>query len=310
MSDPWRNTGSPIMPEGVADLFKIDWDKVFFEVGEERPREYIAFVNTFQMTHNNHKELNTTGTGGVGIKRPGQTFPKSEFQVGGSIEVTSTARGSMVEAPFETFDDDMSGIMDEIPEEQARDLRNAEEISGVAVLDHAFDTAYVGFAPGESLCGDHLENGVTTRNRPSDDIGFSLLFLMRANYYFSTLKNPRGRQMFLNGTTVFIHAANRYVAREILGSSNKPYTADNELNALVQDELSWMVLTFLASSTACFVMANKERNGVKMGWKNSPMYDMFDNKATMSAASTCYDRHTDSFFTTWRHWYGSPGTGS
>jgi len=104
-----------------------------------------------------------------------------------------------------------------------------------------------------------------------------------------------------------ITPTNKFIAREILGSAGKPYTADNEINALVDEDLRWMVCHYITTATYWFLLAAKSIHDLSIGWRDRPIFDMFDDPWSKNAVATAYQRHTLGQYASWRGVDGSTG---
>jgi hypothetical protein len=123
---------------------------------------------------------------------------------------------------------------------------------------------------------------------------------------FESMVNERGLPRMMGPTTVVIDPSNKFVARELLGSAGKPFTANNELNSLVAEDLSWMVSHFLTTATNWYMLAAKGVHDMWFMWRDQPMFDSFDDPRNKNAIFTSYQRHTKGFGS-WRGVYGSTG---
>jgi hypothetical protein len=103
-----------------------------------------------------------------------------------------------------------------------------------------------------------------------------------------------------------ISSSNKFVAREILGSSGKAYTTDNEINALIDEDLSYMVSHYLTTAAYWFLLAQKGIHDLNFLWRDAPIFDMFDDPFTKNAIATSYQRHAQGYGS-WRGTYGSTG---
>jgi hypothetical protein len=91
---------------------------------------------------------------------------------------------------------------------------------------------------------------------------------------------------------------NKWRAREIFGSAGKPYTAQNEVNALIEDDLAYMIVHYFTTSTYWFLLAAKGIHDLQFQWRDHPIFDSFDDPRTKNAVFTSYQRHA--------HGWGSP----
>jgi len=94
------------------------------------------------------------------------------------------------------------------------------------------------------------------------------------------------------------------VAREILGSSQAPYKADNEINALVEDDLSFMVVHYFTNATQWFLTCNQGDHDLNYYWRDQPIYDSYEDPRTKNGVFTVYERMVAGFGS-WAGVYGS-----
>lgn len=293
-----------------AALLAPDLRKVYIETGKERPLEYPLVINVEgDMPANPVTDQQVAGLNAMPSKPEGSQFALDQPRLGGTKSYEAVPYGMAVEVTWEMWRDDLYGVMREMVTEMARASRNRQETSAWAVLNRAFNTAFPGFTAGESLCSTaHVGlDGVSRANRPAPDVGFSITGLQAALTRFEGMTNESGLPRLLQPSLCVIAPANKFVAREILGSGSKPYTADNEINALVEEDLSWMVCHYLSVSTYWFLTASKGVHDLSFMWRDHPIFDSFDDPWTKNAVFTAYQRHTDGAFGSWRGVDGSTG---
>ena len=104
--------------------------------------------------------------------------------------------------------------------------------------------------------------------------------------------------MLMSPSMIVIDPNDRFLARELLGSSGKPFSADNELNSLLDDDLKVFIYHYLTTNSFWFMLASKGIHDLNFQWRNRPMFDSFDDPRTKNAVFTVYQRHTKG--------YGSP----
>jgi hypothetical protein len=127
---------------------------------------------------------------------------------------------------------------------------------------------------------------------------------------------PRGEIMPLTGKLVVVSPDQEWLVREILNSSQLPYTSDNTSNE-VRKGLDYKVWTYLTDSNAWFLrsqLAPMDKQGKPTGpgattvfvWRIQPEFDrdtVYDSgdrryKGRMRLGTGRLD---------WRGWYGSSG---
>jgi hypothetical protein len=290
---------------GFAELLQIDFRRVYTETGKDRPQEYTRIFNIDDMGWNPVKDLQVAGLGTMPAKSEGDQFSLDEPLIGGQKTYEASPFGMAVEITWEMWRDELYGVMREMIAEMKRASSNRQEVDAFSLLNNAFDTGYVGFTSGEALCGAHVGlDGVTRRNRPTVDIAFSITGIQSAITRFENMTSERNLPRLMAPTMAIIAPENKFVAREILGSSGKPYAADNEINALVQEDLSWMVVHYLTNTSSWFLTAGAGVHDLNFLWRDRPIFDSFDDPWTKNAVFTSYQRHTKGFGA----WRGVDGT--
>ena len=314
-SQVWALTfGNEIGMAGVVGrgafsaLIAPDLRKVYTETGKERPPEYPLVFNVSDMEWNPVKDQQLSGLATMPAKPEGSQFQLDQPIMGGTKSYEATPYGLAVEITWEMWRDDLYAVMKELSAELKRASRNRQEVDAWSVLNNAFATTDVGFTAAESLCSTaHVGlDGVSRANRPSPDIGFSVTGTQNAVTRFENMTNERNLPRLMAPTFVVVAPINKFAAREVLGSGGKPYTADNELNALLEEDLSWMIAHYLTTNTYWFMLATKGVHDMNFLWRDHPIFDSFDDPWTRNAIFTSYQRHTKGFGA-WRGVDGSSG---
>lgn len=295
---------------GFSALLAPDLYRVFVDTGDELPTEYSLWCNVFDMPWATVKSQQISGLGSAQSKPQGERFPLDQPILGGTTERSATPYGLACEITWEMWRDELYGVMREIIRELRRASHNRIEVSAHAVLNDAFSTSYTGYTSGESLCStSHTRlDGGTSANRPTTDIGVSAAYYQGAIERFENMVDERGLPRRMTPKLAVVAPTNKFIIREVLGSSAKPYSADNELNALIEDDLSWMVDHYFTDSGFHFLLADKTVHDLEFGFRDMPDFDNFDDPWTKNAVFTLYQRHyARSRFGSWRGVDGSQG---
>ena len=292
----------------VSALLAPDLRKVYVDTGKERPMEFPLFFNVSDLEWNPATDQQVSGLGTLPGKDEGEQFTLDEILMGGTKTYTAEPYGLAVEITWEAWRDELYGVLKEMVRELARASRNRQEVDAWSVLNNAFSTSYIGFTAAESLCSTaHTGlDGTSRANRPSTDVGFSQTALQNAITRFENMTDERNLPRLMTPSMVVLAPENKFVAREVLGSPQKAYTSDNEINALVEEDLAWMVCHYLTTTTYWFLAARKGEHDLNFLWRDRPIFDMFDDPWTKNAIATVYQRHTKGYGT-WRGIDGSTG---
>lgn len=276
---------------GFNALLRTELAGVYLGTYKERPLEYPFFLNVADMETNPEKYQQISGLGTALEMGEGDTFPLDEAVLGGTKEYEVRNFGLAIEITYRLWRDEKYGIMRDLVAELARSVRNRQEVSGVSIFENAFDNAFPGF-DGVSLCSTahpaYAPGGIVRANRPAADIGFGVTALQNSVIRFEDQVNDRGLPMLLSPQKILLSTLNRYLAREILGSGGRPYTPDNEINALVQDDFSYQISHYFTRKSAWFTLAAKGVHDLNFKWRDRPMFDGFDDPWTKNAIFTSF----------------------
>lgn len=289
----------PTSRGAIAALVAPDLRKVYIDTGKERPLEYPMVLNVSDMEWNPVTDQQVSGLGTLPTMPEGEQFSMDDIIMGGQKAYTAAPFGLAVEITWAAWRDELYGVMREMVASLSRASRNRQEVDAWFPFNNAFSTSYVGFTSGEALCQQTHTNlsGSTWNNRPSPDIGFSVTGIQEAITRFEDMTDERDLPRLMAPTMALITSANKFVAREVLGSAGKPYTAQNEINALVDEDLAFMVCHYFTTSTYWFLTTSKGIHDVNFLWRDHPIFDIFDDPWTKNAIATVYQRHTKGFGT-------------
>lgn len=299
----------PTTSGSITELLAPDLRKVYFETGKERPAEYPFVFDVYDMPYNGMTDQQMAGLGTMPSMPENEPFPTDDPIMGSTKTYTANPYGLSVEISWIAWRDELYGALREMIRGIAKAGRYREEVSAWSALNNAFSTSYTGFTASESLCStSHTGlDGTTRANRPSTDIGFSITGIQASITRFETQTDERDMPALIAPQMFLIAPQNRFTAREILGSPKKPYTTDNEINALIDEDETYMVCHHLTTSTYWFNLAAKGSHDLQFGWRDRPIFDMFDDPFTKGAVVTGYQRHTLGEWGSWRGIDGSTG---
>ena len=97
-----------------------------------------------------------------------------------------------------------------------------------------------------------------------------------------------------------------FIAREILGSSGQPYTADNTINSLLAEELKFIVGHYLTSGSAWFGFADKKKTSLTVFNREAPS-TRFDDDFDTDAIKQKTRMRMSAFCPRWQSTFGSNG---
>lgn len=296
----------------IARLLVPDLHKVYVSIGKTRPLEYKGLINEGPMPWNPMTDQQMFGLGPMGTKAEGAVYTLETLYAGSRVTYTAQPFGMALEFTKEAWRDELYGYLKEMVGEMSTSVMHRKNVQGFAPINDAFAGAtYVGF-DGSPLCSathgsvTAEPDGTTKSNRPAPDVGFSITGVQAAILAYHRVRTGRNMPRVIHLTRFILDAFNLIAAREILGSSGKPYTADNEVNAIIPEELSYHIVHYLANQAHWHAISNPGNHDVWLHIRDDSEFDAFDDPWTDNAIFTSYLRTAEGFGE-WRGWYGSTG---
>lgn len=221
-----------------------------------------------------------------------------DFQVkseGGAVTYTDPINGSQVILTHVRRSNGYKitqEMMDHNQYKQALNLESSLQLAGEddvevamhAILNNAFvntDDISIGFEgagfDGLALCHTahtRLDGGATQANRPSTDVDLSWTALADGIIQFQLWRDNRGRRIISYPRKLAVHPNDSLTAKELLNSSQKPGTANNEINAL-SGEVQVLVTPYLTDSDSWFLLG--DNLPTKFMWDVKPRTAMEDD---------------------------------
>ena len=152
----------------------------------------------------------------------------------------------------------------------ARSMSNTKQVKAANILNNAFTTAANGgatYGDGKELCAtDHpLTNGGTLANEPATDADLNETSLEQALIDIAAYVDERGLKIATQGRKLIIPPELQFVAERLMGSAQRPGTADNDVNAHKSMGMipeGYVVNHFLTDTDAFFIKTDAP-NGFK-----------------------------------------------
>jgi len=265
-----------------------------------RAEQYTHVFNVMTSKQAYEDEVEMAGVGMMPEKPEGTAFTYDDMVQGGTKRYLHLTYGLGSRASWELIEDDQYGILRQVPKSHARSAMFAREQVAANVLNLGFSTVVT--TDGVSLfntqhpllggtaatnVGPGLTNVIfaagTYPNRPSPDTDLSFTAVQLMVNQFERMVDSQGIPVRVKPRYLLIPPELKFIAREILGSGGKPYTGDNELNALIGEELQFRVMNYLTSQSAWFAVAEKDAHQLKFFDRHpidTDYDDDFDTRAT------------------------------
>lgn len=287
----------------------------------QKEREYDKVFNIENTTKAFEDEVQYAGTGPMPEKTEGETVSYTQLIQGGTKRYIPLAYAQAARTSWELIEDELYGIIKQAPKALARGARFTEEMVPWNVFNNGF-SGYV-TTDGVSLfnnahpllggsnatnTGPGLSNIISSAgtypNRPAVDADLSYTALTQMSFQFEYMVDSLGLPIHMKPKMLLITPFNKFVARELLGSPGKPGTADNDINALLGEDLTYKVIHYFTSASAWFAVADKMNHQLKFIWRKQIDTDYDDDFDTRSMKMMSYMR----FAAGATHWIGTWGS--
>ncbi len=257
---------------------------------QDFPRYETIYTRYFREVDQSKKAtetiFNRAGLGEFAVKSEGGLITYTDPIAGTELEFTHIRRSNGYKITQEMLDHDQYGEIVKLE----RDLQIAGdediEVAGHLLLNNGFATAddsTVGFVGSGfdalalfSTAHVRLDGGPTQRNRPATDADLGVGSLGDAVIEFSLWRDHRGKRVRSQANLLIVHPNDSLTAKELLGSTLKPGTANNELNVFSGMSLELLVSPYLTDTDAWF-MADTRQIDTRWFWDVQPRTAMEDD---------------------------------
>lgn len=310
-----RGQYAQLLAPGIDEIFN-QWMETY-----QRDLEYPHIFHVENSTKAYEMEVEFAGTPPALEKPENSPVSYTQFVQGGSLRAIHLTYALAARVSHELYDDDQYGLTKQIPQALARSMRFVEEMVAWNIFNLGFSTAVtidgkslfnnqhplLG-GPGATSIGPGLGNVIslagTYPNRPAVDVDLSFTAIQLMTNQFERLVDGQGLPIVMKPKAILIAPANRFLARELLGSPGKPGTATNEINSLLGEDLGYLVGHYLTSDTAWFALCDKSVHRLKFFRRQNIMTDYDDDFDTNSLKQKTHTR----FSVLPAHWYGTWGS--
>lgn len=267
--------------------------KAFTDEYGQLPAIYPEFMNVAATERAFEEVIITTGLATTPTKPESEEVAMDVPIQIGSLKMTILSYGLGYEVSHEMMADDLYGaVSDPASRFLAASQRDVEERIAHGPLNNAFTTqeSYDGVSVINTT---HTQNsGTVLANRPASAQALSFTALQASVERFRKLTTERDLKIKMRPTETWVPIELRWLLDEILGSSQKPFTAENTMNVMAGGKVGLTAhdSEYLTSATAWFNFAPKAKHQFHFFWRERPnMGRSFDDK-TRDAAFMNFSR--------------------
>jgi hypothetical protein len=226
------------------------------------------------------EDIKFVGFGTTPAKPEGTNTLMDDPAISAVKRYTHASFGLAFRVTHEAADDDLYGQINQLPADLANSNIELIEQAGANFFINALAGTELGYDGAAIFANSHPRLGGGLAYDNLDSVAFSITGLQTMTNYFEGALSDRDRHMNLRPSTIIIPFQLRYTAREIFNTAKKPFTADNEINSLLDEDLSFMINHYLTSATNWFVLPDKsKKKGLwpNFFWREKPSYKAGDD---------------------------------
>ena len=252
---------------------------IWNEAYPQRAVEYTAFVNVRTTGKATVTDYKMTDFGSLRLKGEAEAIQYDDPLSGPQKTYTPVRFALGYKVTREMRKHDLYGQIDRLERGLIKSAVDGQEVTAAYLLNNAFGTTSAdGFSAtgfdGLQLCSTahtRLDGGANQRNRPSTDADLTPTSLQNALNDFENYKDDRGRPSLIKPVRLIISPEDKWTAKEILESEYKPGTANNDINALKGEGLSFMVSHYKTDTDAWFLIG--DQHDLNLIWDERPRTD-------------------------------------
>jgi hypothetical protein len=273
-------------------LTKIWFDTFMYQL---KSSDYPKVFHEMTSTRQYEQELEMAGISVLQEKPEDAPTMYTEMIQGGSKRFYHLTYSLGIRSSKELMDDDQYGLIQKGPALLARSAAFTQELIAWNVFNLGFTSAITtvdglslfnnqhpllggpaatNLAPGAA---NVISASGTWPNRPSTDIDFSVAGLQLATNHAARMVDNQGFPIRLRWSYLITPPELRFLVREVLGSSGKPYTSDNTINSLLPEDYKHLEVPWLNSASSWFMAAQKEDHTLRVYMREKPKSDFDDD---------------------------------
>src|SRR3990167_7251327 len=252
----------------IVDALDANLNQMYQDGLNSWGEEYQKVFNVLNSTKQSEQDSYESGFGAMPEKTEGaaatydtilpgikKTYTHLTYALG--YEITEEAIEDNLQTP-ETFN--------KLPQALNRSGEETVEVTAANIFNNGFTTNGFDDVPLFSTAHPMLGAG-NQANRPTTDADLSVSSLTAGLTAIEKFTDERGLKQPTKALTLVVPVDSWNIAEELLGSQYKPYSANNEVNALQKKDLSYFVWHYLTDTDAWFLLAEKSKTQLKFFWR-------------------------------------------
>lgn len=296
-------------------LLEPKLSNIWHEGYPKRSVEYTSFVNVRATKKATVTDFKLTDFGTLRLKGEGENLIYDDPLFGQQKAYIPVRKALGYKITQEMIDHELYGQVEKFENALMDSAIDDQEVTAALLLNNGFGTTDAdGFSAAGfdglalfSTAHTRLDGGAVLRNRPSTDINLGVGSLQGALQDFHTQNlSDRGRPLNIAAKLLIVGPGDMFTARELLQSEYKPGTANNEINAIREDGLSFMVSHRLTDANMWALFGNQ--HDCNFIWDTKPRGGMLDSGDEAFDAEVIKRKVVQGYVVGHGEWRGTWGT--
>jgi phage major head subunit gpT-like protein len=271
-----------ILRSSIPNLLEQGLHAVFFHAINQYPKIYDKIFNVVDSLKYQENDQQMVGVSAWDPVNESAPTGYEDISQGYENSYTHITFRKGIRASQEVIEDELYGVMKRPTVALARGAYQRCEQDAADVLNNAFSTLAVGNYPrgmsGGYADGVQLINaahplktgGAAQGNTLAANADLSPSSLQEAIKVLESTKDEKGIQLYMPARKLVVPVALKFVAYELVKSEFKPQTSDNEANAFLAQDLTYVVNPFLTSTHSWFLLADQHE--LMFLWRIRPSF--------------------------------------
>lgn len=259
--------GSPMTRDHIPDLLELGIRQVFIDEYELVDNQYEEIYNVVESRKKTETDAMTAGLGGYFQKTEGLAPTFDNGQQAWTKAYTHSTWALGIEITEEGMEDDLYDFYMSMGSELAKAGAYTQQVEAFDLFNSLSATVYTAGGSNFTLLSTaHFRvDGGTWSNRPTvaTDLSVESLETFLSNWR-TNMVDQRGRKLTIRPEIMMVGIADEWIGHRILMTDQRPFTADNDVNAVKQRRsLRMMVADFMTDDSRWFLLANKRFTGLR-----------------------------------------------
>lgn len=280
---------------------------VLFEEYDRYPDMYSKIFNVSLTTKKSETDSQVTGLGIMPTNTEGDDITLDDALQGYDKTYTILDYALGYQIHDNLFADEQYDTIKRLTKALARSAKETRDQVAFNLINNGH-TAVTGGDGKALFATDHpLVGGGTYANKPAVAADLSVTSLQAAINSMERTTDDRGLLQQIRPKILLIPPELKWTARELLDSDDKPYTANNEINALQDEGLRYMVCPYLTDTNQFTLLAEKGVHWLRFFERQAPKPEM-ERYAKKRLTGHYMSQRFAVGHSDWRGLYSSPGS--